>query len=112
MTLQRSQPMSVHIPETVTPEGLRVRARIMRKILDESCARHLELAADEIDRLRAELASARKALEPFAKMAELSHQGHKDSRPIIFGFDVAVAQRLTIGDLRAARAAFNPEQPK
>lgn len=40
------------IPETVTPAGLRERAKIMRDILDESCARHLELAANEIERLR------------------------------------------------------------
>lgn len=40
------------ITETVTPAGLRERAKIMRDILDESCARHLELAADEIERLR------------------------------------------------------------
>jgi hypothetical protein len=43
---------AIHIPESVTPEGLRARADIVRKALgDESCARHLELAADEIARL-------------------------------------------------------------
>ena len=43
---------AIHIPETVTPEGLRARADIVRKALgDESCARHLELAADEIVKL-------------------------------------------------------------
>lgn len=46
---------AIPIPEHVTPEGLRVRADIVRKSVgDESCARHLELAADEIDRLRAD----------------------------------------------------------
>lgn len=45
------------IPETVTPAGLRERAKIMRDILDESCARHLELAADEIERLRCSAAT-------------------------------------------------------
>jgi hypothetical protein len=45
---------AIQIPESVTPEGLRVRADIVRKSFgDESCARHLELAADEIVRLKA-----------------------------------------------------------
>lgn len=44
---------AIQIPEHVTPEGLRVRADIVRKSTgDESCARHLELAADEIARLK------------------------------------------------------------
>jgi hypothetical protein len=43
---------AIVIPESVTPEGLRARADIVRKALgDESCARHLELAADEIVKL-------------------------------------------------------------
>lgn len=43
---------AIAIPECVTPEGLRVRADLVRKSTgDESCARHLELAADEITRL-------------------------------------------------------------
>jgi hypothetical protein len=45
---------AITIPECVTPEGLRVRAGMVRKATsDESCARHLELAADEIERLKA-----------------------------------------------------------
>jgi hypothetical protein len=32
----------------ISPEGLRVRADAMRKRGDESCARHLELAADAL----------------------------------------------------------------
>lgn len=40
------------IPQAVSPEGLRARAEIMRETGNESCARHLELAADEIQRLR------------------------------------------------------------
>jgi len=44
---------AIRLPESVTPEGLRARADIVRKALgDESCARHLELAADEIVRLK------------------------------------------------------------
>lgn len=43
---------AIFTPECVTPEGLRARAGIVRKSFgDESCARHLELAADEITRL-------------------------------------------------------------
>ena len=41
------------IPEAVSPEGLRARAGMMRERGDESCARHLELAADEIIKLKA-----------------------------------------------------------
>jgi len=37
------------IPETVSPAGLRYRAEIMRDKGDESCARHLELAADKLE---------------------------------------------------------------
>jgi hypothetical protein len=39
------------IPESVSPEGLMARAEIMRAT-DPSCARHLELAAEEIKKLR------------------------------------------------------------
>src|ERR1700675_2222243 len=39
------------IPESVSPEGLVARAEIVRA-KDPSCARHLELAAEEIKRLR------------------------------------------------------------
>ena len=55
---------AIHIPESVTPEGLRVRADIVRKSFgDESCARHLELAADEIARLKARPVGDDPALE-------------------------------------------------
>lgn len=54
----------------------------------------------QIERLRA-------ALEPFAKIANFCHPRHRDSRPFIFGFDTAIAQRLTIGDLRSAAAALS-----
>lgn len=47
--------------ETVTPAGLRVRADLVRHALNDSgsCARHLELAADEIERLAALTAGER-----------------------------------------------------
>lgn len=46
-----------HLTETVTPEGLRARAAMVRHTLNDSgsCSRHLELAADEIEQLRAAL---------------------------------------------------------
>lgn len=44
---------AIPIPTVVSPEGLRVRAKLVREITgDEHCARHLELAADEIAKLR------------------------------------------------------------
>lgn len=43
------------IPESVSPEGLEARARIMRQRRDEACARHLELAAAKIRELTAAL---------------------------------------------------------
>lgn len=42
-------PSQPKIPECVTPDGLRARADIMRGYMDESCARHLELAAARIE---------------------------------------------------------------
>lgn len=55
------------------------------------------------------VADVSSALEPFAKLADVAHQDHRDSRPFIFAFDTTVAQRLTIGDLRKARAALTGE---
>ena len=58
---------AIRIPESVTPEGLRARADMVRKALgDESCARHLELAADEIARLKARRVGDDPALEATA----------------------------------------------
>lgn len=42
------------IPESVSPEGLLARAEYLRSV-DPSCARHLELAAEEIRKLRRQL---------------------------------------------------------
>lgn len=50
------------------------------------------------------------ALAPFAKLAALAHTNHKDSRPFIFAFDTAIAQRLTVGDLRRAGVALSQAQ--
>ncbi len=57
------------ISETVTPSGLRERAKIMRGLLDEGCARHLELAADEIERLRETLQEVDRLASRHAKGA-------------------------------------------
>lgn len=43
------------IPETVSPDWLRERAHLVRANGDESCARHLELAADVIEQQTAEI---------------------------------------------------------
>ena len=51
------------------------------------------------------------ALEPFAALAELAAEEHKDSRPLIYGFDSALSSRLTIGHLRAAHAAIASVKP-
>jgi hypothetical protein len=56
-------------------------------------------AADEIERLRA-------ALAPFSDIAQFVTETQRDSRPIIFGMDSVIAQRLTIGHLRSARTAL------
>ncbi len=53
----------------------------------------------------------RAALEPFAKLAEFVTETQRDSRPFIFGMDNVIAQRLTIGDLRRAKAALSPFNP-
>ncbi len=54
----------------------------------------------------------RAALEPFAKLAEFVTETQRDSRPFIFGMDNVIAQRLTIGDLRRAKAALSPHSGK
>jgi hypothetical protein len=53
----------------------------------------------------------REALKPFAKLAEFVSDDHRDSRPIIHGLATSLAERLTIGHLRAARAALTTESP-
>jgi hypothetical protein len=67
----------------------------------EETVRDMADAADEIERLR-------KALEPFAKLAEFVADNHRDSRPIIHGLCISLAERLTIGDLRSAQSAMSP----
>jgi hypothetical protein len=66
----------------------------------------------EVTDLMAENARLRAALEPFAKMANFCHPRHRDARPFIFGFDTAIAQRLTVGDLRRAAEAISPADRK
>lgn len=54
------------VPESVSPEGLMARAEFMRAT-DPSCARHLELAAEEIRKLRGQ--PSKKAVEDDADQA-------------------------------------------
>jgi len=76
--------ITIHIPETVSPAGLRARADIMRGFMDESCAHHLELAAARIEQLEAALRKI-------------------TSQPNMIGNEKAKA---------IARAALAPEQDK
>jgi len=70
----------------------------------------------EVDEIMTELPQtppvqeAIEALKPFALLAEVAHKDHRDSRPVIFAFDTAVAQRLTVGDLRRAAHAVETLQ--
>lgn len=57
----------IKIPETVSAEGLRCRAEIVRRQGDESCARHLELAADKIEELSSRADQAITALADFER---------------------------------------------
>ena len=50
------------IPEAVSPDGLRARAGIMRERGDESCARHIELAAQALEQKEALLGQAAEKL--------------------------------------------------
>jgi hypothetical protein len=80
---------AVTIPQSVTPEGLRARADIIRKAIgDESCARHLELAADEITKLRATGQAEKSPLED-KNLAGTSYQTEaypktRESRLVIY----------------------------
>jgi hypothetical protein len=60
----------------------------------------------EIERIGAQLASARKALEPFAAI-EVPDTCR--DRLSIMGIDRLIAGRLTVGHLRAAKAALTDE---
>jgi Lar family restriction alleviation protein len=73
----------------------------------ETPERRTEPEAIALWNRRAPCEAMQAALEPFAKLADLAVEGHRDSRPIIHGFAVSIAERLTIGHLRAARAALS-----
>lgn len=60
--------------------------------------------------LTAEIERLRVALAPFATIAAFTVETQRDSRPLIFGMDNVILQRLTIGHLRAARAALSPAE--
>ena len=58
-------------------------------------------AVNNHDRLTAQLALARKALEPFARLADIFDPDDGDDKNIAFGI------AIEIGELRAARAALS-----
>jgi hypothetical protein len=95
--------MAMPIPETVSPGGLRERASAVRakSTLNDngSCARHLELAADEIERLR-------EALKPFAEFAGQPVGRPPDDMVITQGSRIARRQ-LTMGDCARAAEALS-----
>lgn len=71
--------------------------------IQHEAAAHIEACHQRIDELE-------KAMEPFAKLAEFVSDGHRDARPIVHGFAVSVLEQLTIGHLRAAKAALAQTQ--
>jgi hypothetical protein len=78
----------------------------------EEAEQEIILLAERIEELLREREALRKALEPFAQLADLAHRDHRDSRPILYGMDAVLLQRLTIGHLRAAKAALSGEKSK
>jgi hypothetical protein len=88
-------------------ERLRERAKTAREEKTGTAdgdAIHFEEAAREIERLRG-------ALAPFAAVAKFVTETQRDTRPIIFGMDNVIVQRLTVGHLRGAHAALTPAKP-
>ena len=60
--MDRAREEMMLIPEAVSPDGLRARAGIMRERGDESCARHIELAAQALEQKEALLGQAAEKL--------------------------------------------------
>jgi hypothetical protein len=52
------------------------------------------------------IADLEAALKPFADIAQYVVETQRDARPLTFGMDNVIVQRLTIGHLRKARAAI------
>lgn len=63
------------------------------------------------DNQKSALDAMREALKPFADLAAFITEAQRDSRSIIFGMDNVVLQRLTVGHLRAAKAALSAPVP-
>lgn len=89
-----------------------VREAMIRKILHDNFytgepGEHgaIEAATIELSSLKY-CPDAVDALRPFAKLAEFITEAHRDSRPAVLGLDNVIMQRLTIGDLRKAKAAL------
>jgi hypothetical protein len=86
--------------------GLATSAGCNREIIRNFRKQIIQMAASEATHPAALDPVTVEALRPFAVLADMAHKDHRDSRPFIFAFDTAVAQRLTIGDLRRAKAAL------
>lgn len=71
----------------------------------------VKLQGQEIQITRERDEKLEAALRPFSDIAQFITETQRDTRPIVFGMDNVVAQRLTIGHLRAARAALHPGTP-
>lgn len=84
--------------------------RLMFEGIAERLAENMTEAADEIASLRAQIASARKALEPFAKIVQYINDKCHDSRPLVYGVESCHAAQLTVGDFRRAAASYTDEQ--
>lgn len=79
----------------------------IERMARESDAEFARLTGIIFDQIKL-IAALEAALKPFARLAEFVTETQRDSRPVVFGMDNVVAQRLTIGHLRAARAAISP----
>jgi hypothetical protein len=91
--LDRSEATQMTVVESVTPEGLRARATLMRESGDESCARHLELAADEI----ATLSKPKKVDDESACARSYSTALDMDAKMMRVAFYAKAAQKDLLG---------------
>lgn len=66
--------------------------------------------ANSYPAMKARIEQLELALRPFAEISQFITETQRDSRPIIFGMDNVIAQRLTIGHLRDARTALGGER--
>ncbi|USN15209.1 hypothetical protein KIKIMORA_00620 [Brevundimonas phage vB_BpoS-Kikimora] len=99
------------IPETVSSQGLRARAKLLRKTGQDCAASHVEQAAEKIDMLEELVRQARIGLEPLAGGASLYRAERADvavglSRAGSFGREDH-APVIQVAHLRAAAATLS-----